>query len=80
MIQQKVKLARLKTEDNLWSYENIPTIQQGMEFWVNCNTFQMRIARSRHDQKEFTTLMVQTEVGSWVPAEVLEYLSEFQVK
>lgn len=80
MVQQKVKLVRLKTEDNLWNFENIPTIQQGMEFWINCNTFQMRAAISRPTQKEFSTLMVQTEIGTWVPAEVLEYTSDFQVK
>lgn len=79
-IQQKVKLLKLKTENGLWNYEDIQTIHIGLEFWVNCNSFQMRQARSRLNGQTFQTLMVQTEAETWLPAELLEYTNEFQVR
>lgn len=79
MMQQMVKLARLKTEDGRWNFEKAP-VKVGTPFWINCNSFKIQEYRTKEDENLILkTLMVETEAGTLIPAELLEYVCEFRI-
>jgi hypothetical protein len=85
LIQQKVKVARLRTEDGRWNFEQAQAAR-GVELWINCNTFHMRQAKSKETGEVFSTLMVGIVPNNdapgvmYLPAEILDYTNDFQVK
>jgi hypothetical protein len=79
MIQQLVRLAKLRTDDGHWNFENAQ-IKTGLTFWVDCNSFEMKSTLVKNTGERFTTLMVKTEENTFLPAEILEYTSEFRIK
>ena len=81
MILQKVRLAKLKTDDGHWDYSSDPEAKVGQEMWIRVNSFTVMSAKSRKTGEIFKTLMVRLEDGqSLAPAVILEYLPEFRVE
>lgn len=79
MIQQRVSLVLLKTEDNRFNYEHVQAVQKGQSFWIKCNTFKVVENKVKSTGEIFNALMVETEAGTMLPVEILEYYSDFRV-
>ncbi len=75
MIQQKVLLAKLRTDDGNWDVSDKPDLYIGMAFWIQCNTYEVKPFKLG----EGKLLCVKTEAGFFVPVDVLKYTSDFRI-
>lgn len=77
MIQQKVTLCKLITDDGYFDFTGKAIV--GLEFWVECNSFQVMKYRRTGTELMFDELTVRTEDGNRIPVSVLEFSSEFRI-
>ena len=81
MIQMKVKLVKLKTDDGRFDYSALGEENVGKEFWVLINSVSIQKLRERFTGNVFEAIMVKSEDaagGKFVPVELLEFINEFK--
>jgi len=77
MIKQKVKLAKLISDDGNF---NFSSAKVGMEVWVEPRTVKLGHYVRKGTRLEFDQLIVKiAEVDQWVPVSMLEWTNEFEI-
>lgn len=79
MILQKVKLARLKTEDDAFDF-TAADVKIGTEFFVSPHSLAVVPVQRRDTGEVFKALMITTEDGMRIPVGILDFLNEWLVK
>jgi len=79
-ILQKVRLSKLKMEDDSVDFSHVEGATVGMEFWIFPNSHEVSSFKSRVSGETFKLLTVISEAGNRIPVEMLEYMTEFRVK
>jgi hypothetical protein len=77
-IVQKVRLAKLKTGDGNWDFSK-SGVPVGTELYVQPATISVQ-KHYRVGVGDIRTICMLDENGIFVPVEVLEFLTEFEVK
>ena len=79
MIKQRVKLAKLKTDDGKFDFsqKNVPV---GTTFWIDARSIGLMPYKRIDTGEFFQALVVETaEEGIHIPVELLEFSSDFEV-
>lgn len=76
MIKQRALVAKLKTNDEFFQIAG----PIGTEVWLEANTFAVReFTRKETPSLNFQVLVVKVVGGFLIPAELLDYTSDFEV-
>jgi len=79
MIKQRVKLAKLKTDDGKFDFSQ-KGVPVGTVFWVDARSIRLMPYKSLDTGEFFETVVVETaEERIHIPVELLEFSSDFEV-
>ena len=77
MIQQRAKIAKMKTDDGHFNF----TMPIGTEVWIDSHTFRKSTYRNKTTREFFQVLTVEVvdeENKVTVPVEILEFTCDFR--